>query len=75
MKEKTEGLNAMQKIKYGVWFHGTKYEKEGLCYCGRNPFVSDTEEQALKHKESLEFSCDEPNSFSICTIVINEVQE
>jgi len=66
----------MQKIRYGVWFHGTKYEKEGLCYCGRNPFVSDSIEDALNHKETLEFNPDSyKNSFSICTIVINEVQE
>ena len=67
----------MQKIKYGVWFHGTDYEKEGLCYCGRNPFVSDSIKDALNHKETLEFNTDykDKNCFSICTIVINEKQQ
>lgn len=41
-------------IKYGVWFHGTDNEPAGICYRGRDPFVTDDIDSAIRHMKYLQ---------------------
>ena len=62
----------MASIKYAVWFHGSKYESEGICYKGKNPYIVDEKHLAEEHKSMLECNVDESNKFSVCMIIVDE---
>lgn len=63
----------MQKVKYGVWFHGSKNENEGICYDGRHPYIVDNRSLALEYKKYLQsgVSSQEEHLFSVCEIHIS----
>lgn len=67
----------MASIKYAVWFHGNKEESEGICYCGREPYIVDKKSLAEEHMSYLQNACDGLNKwkFSICKIVVDEVAD
>ena len=63
----------MASIKYAVWFHGTRDESEGICYMGKNPYIVDEKHLAEEHKDMLQYNVDEPNKFSVCMLIVDEV--
>lgn len=63
----------MPKIKYAVWFHGNENESEGICYSGRQPYVVDDKKLAEQHMQYLKSVTIYNNSFSLCTILIDDM--
>jgi len=66
----------MPKIKYAVWFHGNEEESEGICYCGREPYIVDDKSFAEQHMQDLRANSylEDEEKFSICTIVIDDLE-
>lgn len=60
----------MATIKYGVWFHGTTEDPQGICYKGKSPYFTSEKYLAEDHRVMLQSGVDEPALFSVCMLIV-----
>ena len=61
----------MSSIKYGVYFYGSKYEEESLCYVGKNVFLSTGREHAENYCKELQ-GMHPAMTYKVCILVVDD---